>query len=216
MTTVSSAVENAVRRRPFIEDAVARGIINYTALAESMRREIDAETGSRATNSSIVMALRRLSEKRNFAAKVPANFRESDITMKSGLFELTILRSPTAVAGIRKIYEIPDFERGDFLTITHGIHEITIICSRKYRGRMQKILEKEKVVKIIDGLSSLTLNIPLRAVETAGIIYSATKALNWDDINIVEVVSTLTELTFILKESDAPRAFNTVKALIKE
>ena len=38
-----------------------------------------------------------------------------------------------------------------------------------------------------------------------------TKALNWEDISIIEVVSTLTEMTFVLREKDISLAFNTVK-----
>ncbi len=64
-------------------------------------------------------------------------------------------------------------------------------------------------------LSSLSIKIPIEAIETVGLLYILTKAINWENINIVEIVSTLTEMTFILKEDDVSRAFNTVKKLIK-
>ena len=43
-----------------------------------------------------------------------------------------------------------------------------------------------------------------------------TKALNWENINIIEIVSTLREMTFIIEEDKMPIAFSTIKKLIDE
>ena len=81
---------------------------------------------------------------------------------------------------------------------------------------MEKILQNEKNVKTIEKLASLTIRIPVEAVNNPGYFYSLTKALNWESINIIEIVSTLRELTFILRDIDISRAFETIKKLIEE
>ena len=97
------------------------------------------------------------------------------------------------------------------LTITHGIYEITIIASSRLSKRIEKILENEQIIKSIYSLGALTVKIPISSFDTVGMFYNVTKILNWENINIVEIVSTLTEMTFILKEDDLSRAFDALK-----
>ena len=66
----------------------------------------------------------------------------------------------------------------------------------------------------MENLSSLTLNIPESSIETIGLFYIVTRALNWENINIIDIVSTYTEMTFIVKEEDTARSFNALKRLL--
>lgn len=217
MVTVSHLVEKMVEKKPFLEEALTRGLINYVALANSIKPEIEKELKKSVKTSAVMMSLRRFSEKnkKTFLIKAPIKFDESDMTLKSGLCETTILKSPTSMNSVRKLYDVVDFEKGEFLTITHGIYEIMIIYNKKYQSKFESVLEDEKIVKTIKNLSSLTIKIPISATETVGMFYVATKAINWENINIIDIVSTLTEMTFILKEDDASRAFTVLKNLIE-
>lgn len=217
MPTVSHIVEKIVEKKPFLEEALVRGIVNYAALANDIRPHVEKELKKPVKHSAVMMALRRFSEKarKNFIRQAPIKFEETDITVKSDLIEITVLKSPTVINKIRKLYDLIDFQSGDFLTVTHGIYEIMIITNRKYRGGIGTIFEGEKTVKIIDRLSSLTIRIPVTATETVGLFYTVTKAINWENISIVDIVSTLTEMTFIIKEDDVPLAFSTLKSLIE-
>lgn len=216
MVTITHLVENIVEKKPFLEEALARGLINYAALAESIQSEIEKELKQKVKTSAIMMSLRRLSEKlgKGFIKQAEIKLKETDITVKSDLFEITVFKSSTIINNIRKLYDLVDFSKGDFLTITHGLYEITIISNKKYKNKMQKIFENEKIEKIIDDLSSLTIKIPIESVQTVGLFYVLTKAINWENINIIEIVSTLTEMTFIIEEDKVARAFNTIKKLI--
>ncbi len=67
MKTVSSAVENYIKSKPFLQTALSQGIINLTSLARIIRKEIQTETTSREVrNGAIVMALKRLSTDMEF------------------------------------------------------------------------------------------------------------------------------------------------------
>lgn len=219
MVTVAHIAGKIVERRPFLEEALARGIINYAFLAESLRPEIEKELKKEVNPQAIAMALRRLSERlarRSKRARAFVSFRETDVTVKSDLFEMTILKSQKSIDNIRRAYGLVNFSQGGFLIVTHGLYEITIIASKKYKARIQKIFSGEKALKTIDNLSSLTVKMPIEAVEAVGPIYTVAKALNWENIAIIEIVSTLTEMTLILKEEDVSRAFGIVKEIIRE
>ncbi len=57
MVTVSHLVEKIVKRKPFLEEALARGILNYVALAETLQPEIEKELKTKVKTSAIMMAL---------------------------------------------------------------------------------------------------------------------------------------------------------------
>lgn len=213
MVTVSHLVGNIVKDKPFLEEALRRGIINYVALAEELQPHIEKDLGKKVKTSAIMMALRRLNDslQKKGIIKNELIFRSDDISIRSPLFEITILKSNNSINNIRKIYDITDFARGDMITITHGIYEITIIASSRLAKKIEKILENEHVIKTIASLGALTVKIPMNSTETVGMFYNVTKILNWENINIIEIVSTLTEMTFILKEDDLSRAFEAMK-----
>ena len=217
MVTVAHIVEKILKGRPFLEEAIAYGIVNYTALALMIKKEVEKELGKEVKHSAIMMAIRRLGEKleRGELGRAPIRFEGSDMTIKSDLFETTIMRSSSAEDAITRLYKIVDFGKGGFLTVTQGLYEITIISNRQYMTKFKEALRNERTIKSIDSIASLSIRIPIDAIETVGYFYVITKALGWNDINIVEIVSTLTELTFILDQKDVTRAFSTIEALMK-
>ena len=218
MVTVSHLVKRIVQRKPFLEEALARRLISYAALASSLKPEIEKELGKKIKPAAIMMAIRRLSDdlEKSLVRKSAIRFKESDLTIKSGLFEITALKSDSIIYSIKRLYDLMNFSRGDFLAIVHGLHEVSIISNTKNKEKIEKVFAEETTTKVVDRLSSLTIKLPPEAVDTIGYFYVITKALNWENINIVEIVSTYTEMTFIIKEQDVPRAFSAIKIVIEE
>jgi aspartokinase len=159
--------------------------------------------------------VRRLSEKleKSFVAKVKFD-KDSDISLKSELVEITVYKSSAIEIKLKKLYDTIRAKDGAFLTITQGINEVMIITNKKYESAILKVFSDDEVKKKISGLSSVTIMIPENAFNTMGLFYLVTRALNWENINIIDIVSTFTEMTFIIKEDDASRAFNCLRELI--
>ena len=216
MPSVARAVAEIVEKRPFLEEALATEIVNYSYLAELLKPDVENEVGREVKRSAIIMALRRLGEslKGGFVGNMPIKFKGSDITVKSGIFELTVPRTESSLRSVPKLYELVDFSKGDFLTVTQGLYEITILSNSKYKVKIGGLFGKIGEANTIDMLASITVKIPKEAVGEVGAIYMLIKALSWNNINIIEIVSTFTELTFIIRESDTGRAFNSLMWLV--
>lgn len=225
MVTTSSIVEQIIREKPFLEDALVRGIINYSALAEELAPEvkrikesIDGEEVEDPSISSVMMALRRIAErlKQTFHGTIKDKilFDDSDNRIIYDLFEMTVRREAGIVEKIEKIYGFIDLPGGDFLTITHGLYEITIISNKRYRDKIKTMFTEDEVQAYIPELASLSIKIPETAINTEGLFYLVTKTLFLEGISIVELVSTYTEMIFILKEYDIPKATTTIRSLI--
>ncbi|MCL5100547.1 MAG: hypothetical protein M1122_01145 [Candidatus Marsarchaeota archaeon] len=217
MTSVAQVVAKMIESRPFLEEAIASEIVNYAYLADTLKPEIETELNRVVKRSAIVMALRRLSEnmKKGFEGMGAVFFNESDITVKSGIFELTVERDPETLRKISKLYDIVDFSKGDFLTVTQGLYEITILSNERYRNSIEGLFVSREKSRVIDKLASITVRIPEHAVSEIGNFYVLTKALSWNNISIVELVSTFTEMTFIIRERDTGHAFEAVKNLVE-
>jgi aspartokinase len=217
MATAAQIVEDIVSQKPFLQEALSRGILNNAALAEQLMPEIEKQLKKPVKFSAVNMAIRRLAEKLEKTFAAAAKFdKDSDITIKSDLIEITIYKLEDVQKYVQEIYALVDLRKGDFLTLTQGLHEVMIITNRKYEDKILKVLPKRLVKKVVKQLSSISISIPEQAIKTVGLFYIATRALNWENINIIDVVSTYTELTFIINEEDTSRAFVALKKLIEE
>ena len=217
MPTVAHIVKSIIAKKPFIQEALSRGILNNAALAEELTPIIEKELGKKVKFSAVNMAIRRLGEKleKTFVIRPKFN-KKSDLTIKSDLVAITLYKNDKTENNIKNIYNIISLKEGDLLTITQGLQEIMVLTNRKHRKEMLKLFPKSSVKKVIKSLSSVTIKIPIESIRTIGLFYSVTRALTWDNINIVDIVSTLTEMTFIVDENDTARTFEILKRLIKE
>ncbi|MBI4143758.1 hypothetical protein HY486_00740 [Candidatus Woesearchaeota archaeon] len=216
MASIARAVEEIVRRRPFLQEGLSKAVINYANLAELMKKEIEQETGKTAKNQAITMALRRLSEKlqTGFTDKIRFD-KDTDIVLQSELFEITLLKSSTLFKILKSLYDKVNFDQGDFLTITQGVHQATIISNKRYKKQFFSTLKGEKILSEIEGLTSITIKLPPTAINEVGLLFMATRTLAWESIPIVELVSTFTELTIIVREKHLTAGYNAIKQLIK-
>jgi aspartokinase len=216
MVTVSNVVKKIVNERPMIYEALAHNIVNYANLAEQLKPKIEAEMGA-AKDATIMMALRRHSEKIKDRAIVKSKKEfhfNTEIIMKTGLIDITFVRSPSLLAKLGKLYDLVDFERGDTLNIIQGNYEVTIVISERYENQLKKVLGTEKVLNREQDLVSLAMTFSKDFLYTPGVIGKVTRLLAWESINIFENISTMTELTFIVSSKDAIRAYNTLKGLV--
>ena len=217
MPTIAHLTRKLIEKKPFLEEALAEGVINNAALAEKMIPDLEKELKKKVKFSAVNLAIRRMAEGITTKPIIHLKFdKDSDITAKSNIIEIILYKTDKIPEYIKNIYALMDFAKGDFLTITQGINEVMIITNKKHEQKISNLLPDKIVKKKIKNLSTLTVNIPESAVEEIGLFYIISKALNWENINIIDIVSTYTEISLIVKEDEASRAFDLLKKLIEE
>mgnify|MGYP000616217797 CR=1 FL=1 len=132
MKTISSVVEEYIKKKPFLQSALAQGIINLTSLSRIIKPEIQEELSKEIRNGAIVMALKRLSDDLEFRAthkivKVLKNIGE--ITVRSSLTDYTFLASDTVLHQQAKLLEAINASQDVFYTSSRGVNEINIVVS---------------------------------------------------------------------------------------
>jgi aspartokinase len=215
MVTISHTVKKLVDGMPFIHECLGKGMLNYAYAARYLKSRVEPELGRDVDSHAIIMALRRYGEEltRKYESRVPFDYR-SEVTLKGGIIDIALQTSPTIFGKLKELYGIIDYVKGDVMNIIHGDHEISLITNRKYKEEVLKIMGGEKILHIEENLSQLSLRFPMEFIYTPGVILQLTRALNWENINIFEIVSTLTEVNFIISEKDSSKGYRALQSLV--
>ena len=215
MVSIARAVEDELSDKPFIQEALARGIVNYAALAEELEPRIALVVRREVKRSAVMMALRRLHERLVADEPLEGMSFDSSIQLRDGLVEITVDKSERTVRLLERIMARIDYAKGDFLTVTQGIYEITIITDRKSATWVEPMIGSGDIIARSDDLSSITIFVPLSAQNAPGFFFVVTRELAWENISIKEIVSTEHELSLIVYSDVIPRAFAAIQRLIK-
>ncbi|MET6991208.1 aspartate kinase [Sediminicola arcticus] len=216
MKTISSVVEEYIKKKPFLQSALSQGIINLTSLSRLVRPEIEEELGKDIRNGAIVMALKRLSDDLEFRAthkiiKVLKNIGE--ITVRSSLTDFTFLVSESILDNQTQLIKEVNKNKDVFYTSSRGVNEMNIVVSNILDDTVQELFKNEKCTQKASNLSSITVKLPAENVSVPGIYYFIFQRLAWEGIVLFEVISTTNEFTIIVNDEQVDTAFKTIKDL---
>jgi len=218
MVTVSHLVKKAVNENTFLLEAMGKELISYGNLAEQWKPEIEKELDKKVKDSAIVMALRRYSEELKKFSKPPTKFDfQGEIIMRTNIIDFNVIKSKSLLDRIKNLYNLVNFERGDTLNIILGNNEVSIIINEKYKDKLSEFLKSEKILNKEIDLVALTISFSSKDfITTPSVIFTAVRKLAWEQINIYEIVSTMTELTFILNKKDSMKAYTLLQDLVSK
>lgn len=213
MISVKDALNEIIQNYPFIEEGLSRGIINYSAFAREVQPLIEKKLYKGVKEGAIVMALKRISK--GLIQNQPAGkfLNLTDLTVRSNLTEFTFLNSGSLSDKQSELFNKLSSYKDIFCAVSQGVRETTFIANTVAAEAIEKSFSDETKVAKIDQLSSITIHLPKETVETSGIYYQILKRLAWENINIIEVISTYTELTIVFANRDIDKAFSVLNKL---
>lgn len=214
MITVPEAAEKIIKRSRYLSEAMSKGFINNSSLARYIKPEIEEMLFKKVNDSSIIMAINRLQKNLKPQSRYKNIFKNRPTTIiRSNLFEINFTNSETLDDKYSQILKLREGQKF-FLTFSKGISESTIIASSEIASQIKEIVKDEKIIFELNNLSSITINLPNSSVSTPGIFYFFLKSLAWEGVNIIEIVSTVSEFTLILEDKDVNKAFSILKSLV--
>jgi hypothetical protein len=215
---VSDAVREKLLRCESEMLCLSSGVLNLSAFAKQIQKEIESQTMKPVKLGTIVAALARLEQEFTAAKPIANPVNLLDIAVKSGLCEIAYEQSETNRECLQKLYALQRFSASEFFTVTHGVGELAVVTSEKLKQKVLdtfNISEASKPRLILGSLCALTLRFAEHHIDEPGQTFWLVKKVALERINIVEVISTFTELTFILHERDINKAFALFTPLLK-
>jgi aspartokinase len=215
MKTISSAVEDYIKSKPFLISALSQGIINLTSLSRIIKSEIELSLKKEVNYGAIVMALKRLSGELEFRTtyKIVKLIKDiGDITVRSSLIDYNFRVSETLLSNQAKLLSKLD-NNDDFYTSSRGVNECNIVVSENLISLVEDVLNEETLLSKQTNLSSISIKLPAENVSIPGVYYFVFQRLSWEGINIYEVISTSNEFTILVDDDQVDKAFKVIKNL---
>jgi hypothetical protein len=216
MKTISSVVENYIKTKPFLLNALSQGIINLTSLSRIIMNELEHDFSKDVKQGAIVMALKRLSVDLDFRVnhnilKVIKNIGE--ITVRSSLTDYTFVVSDTVLNKQADLISEINTHSDIFYTSSRGVNETNIVVSSSINHLVEKHFVNEKLIQKLTDLASITVKLPKENIVIPGIYYYIFQRLAWEGIIINEVISTSNEFTILVNDTQVDIAFKVIKSL---
>lgn len=193
-------VEEIVSGSEVIYSALSEGVLNLSAYAEKIQSEVAERTRKPVKKGSIVAALARM-QKKSGLHDMSTNVRIENLTIKSPLTEIVYNRSSETLAFLKNFYALRSVDSSEYFTVTQGTNEISIICSEKTQAQVKKIFATKQKV-LVTGLVALSVRFSDEYITQPNVIFSLLRRIAIKKVVIAELVSTYTELTFIIKQED--------------
>ena len=213
---VAEEVRQYVDAHPFIEEGLSDGIINHLGLARKIQAKIEADSQTIVKTGAIVMALKRLSPSYYYQVSAGIkNFlsRLGEFVVRYDIRNYTFVNSPSLISSqpivFRRVAQQPDL----YYSFSQGLYESTIVCSKNLKSTITELFANEKLLTHKEDLAALTVMLPRDNTEISGIYYFIFKELAWQNINVIEVISTTNEITLVVAERDLEESFRLIRKL---
>ncbi|MBK5192885.1 MAG: hypothetical protein JJE07_06675 [Flavobacteriaceae bacterium] len=206
MKTITSCVHSMLRHQPFLDDALAKDLINFSALAIHLQPEVEKELRKPVKQGSIIMALRRYNPKKNLLKNT--NLRDmGDILVRSGITEYTYLNSKSILASQAELLNLVKDELGVYLNYSSNYQESNILVSADLKETVANCFKNEILVSVKSELSSITIALPKNSSKTVGLYFYIFKLLAYEGIPVFEMISTSNYFALFLEKEYINQAF---------
>ncbi|WP_373058338.1 hypothetical protein [Zunongwangia sp. H14] len=206
MKTITTCVHNIIKHQPFLDDAMARDIINYSGLAADIQPQVEKEMRKPVKQGSIIMALRRYAPKRS-KVNMKALRDLGDIVVRSGITEYTFLNSNTIISNKARLLEAVKDKTGVYLNYSSNYQESNILVSSSLTELVEECFRSEIRVSVKDELSSITIALPQNSSQTVGMYFYIFKLLAYEGIPVFEMISTSNYFAIFLEKEYVNKAF---------
>jgi len=209
MLSVAAKVERIVMDSQFLVEGLRRNLINLSELARQLQPQLETDLWKPVGQAAVVMALRRVT-KRLPAVEQPAaapQQKTGELTTRTDLIEYTYRLSDTLAASQRQLLERMTAIDSAFVMVTRGVNELMVICNRAAQFVVEEVFAGQCLRARQDGLTALTLHFNGGQRCSPGIYQSILSQLAWEQIQLVNLICTYTELTLLLEPNQTEAAF---------
>ncbi len=204
MIKVSDIVLELLMEDNLAREAYLLGILNLSAYAQHIQKEVEERTLKPIRKGTIIVALSRIDKKLLQQDPLQPKVVINNISVKSALCEITFEKT---AGNLQKLANLNTSWIGkrEFFALTEGLAEITIICPKEAGETIIKHFGSKPKVEF-DKLVAVTVRFSPDYLDVPNTIFTLMASLAAQRINIIEVVSTFTELSFIVRQEELEKS----------
>ncbi|HNB23182.1 MAG TPA: hypothetical protein PKZ32_12205 [Candidatus Melainabacteria bacterium] len=216
MLKVSDIVRDILFSSELELTALSRRVLNLSAYAKRIHKEVERRARKQVQLGTIVVALSRISEEVTQEDPLLPKIELEGLAVKSNLAEITFNKSAANKTRTQKLYSDTQFAQADFLTITYGAGEISIIAPMPLVKPILKHFKPDQPKLLLENLAALTVQFGDHFIDTPNMYFSLLRSISVRKLNLVELISTFTELTFLVRQNDLNELFILMNTLMRK
>lgn len=208
MISTTAVVREIVSANQAALECLRKHMLNLRAYAKQIQPEVIKRAKKSVQLGSIVMALSRLSQQTDAIPELIPTVIIEGLSVKSGLTVVNYEKSSQLIS----ILSQASIERSDkdFFVISESLAEIAIVAPHTSMQTIEKLIPYQHKSKFTNAVA-LTLRFDFHYVEIPNVLHTFVSTLAMKRINLLEIVSTLTEVTFIIESKDMDTAVDVFK-----
>ncbi|HIE18906.1 TPA: hypothetical protein EYP75_04190 [Candidatus Bathyarchaeota archaeon] len=210
-SSISKIVQNLIENDLPIQDALARGYGNYSAIARILKPRVEEIYGRKVDIAGVITAVKRARVTYTPKTEYHKIVAESRITLRTDVAKISVEKTRRSLEKARLISA--DFPEA-FFQVLEGASTLTLITDEGIFDEVRSIFRKEEILGEKQNLAALIVQSPHEIVDTPGCIVAFYNPISRAYINIEETVSCFTETIIVLRMEDAAKAFSILSDLI--
>ena len=215
MIKISDVVLNILESSETASEAMRSGVLNLRAYARQIQAQVEGKTFKPVKIGTIVVAMSRLRSSINKIESLVPNITLVELSIKSPLVDITYEKTGESVRLAHSFS--PNLEHGNnhFFTMTQGTNEITFIISDGMKSDLlNHFTAKPKA--IFTDLVGLSVRFNESYLSHPNVIYAILSKLAIKRVNVIEIVSTYTELMVVVEKKEMEVAISQLNELFKK
>jgi len=213
-SSVQDVVRIIVTRNPYLYRGLRMRVVNYSALARYIPGEVQSVFGDEVDPNTIVTAIMRLSNQLEEPEEPRSPLAGSRLNLVTGISEVRINAPPVRHTEI--------IER----MMRLGVFDSYMLSLHQTQSGMRLFTNSPDAEKIIDelrdlkveiraGYAELHLRLPSSMDGVEGVLTMMVDVLSQNGVHVVGADEGDGEVRLVLREDDAGRAFDALRALSK-
>jgi hypothetical protein len=194
---------------------LSRRTLNLSAYAKRIQQEVQRKALKPVQVGTIVVALSRLSAELTDEDPLLPEVEVDSISVKTNLAEIAFNKTAENKLRAQRLYTGKEFAQADFLTVTYGAGELSIFAPMSLVKPILKNFKPDEPKIQLENLAALTVQFGERYIDTPNMYFALLRATAVRKLNIVELISTFTELTFLVRHADLDELFRLMNSLMR-
>ena len=213
-SSVQDVVRIIVTRNPYLYRGLRMRVVNYSALARYIQREVQSSFGDDVDPNTIVTAIMRLSNQLEEPVEPRSPLAGGRLNLVTGVSEVLIRVPPVKHTEIlERIMKLGVFD-SYMLSLHQTQSGIRLFTNSPDADKIGQEL-RDYDIEVETGYAELHLRLPsaIEGVEDA--LTMIVDVLSENGVHAIEANVVEGEISFIIREDDAGRAFDALRALSK-
>tara|TARA_Y100000590_G_scaffold288259_1_gene324589 strand:+ start:365 stop:1021 length:657 start_codon:yes stop_codon:yes gene_type:complete len=210
--SVPEVVREIITRNRSIYDCMKMDVINYTALAVKIQPDVEKTLGNSVHLNTIVVAIKRYADsfdEKEGISEEPV-LKDARLTLTDGIMGIQWNMGDAGEEMARMLNDFQkEFTDSEFFRFGDSFRILAEDSDRV--RRMFQSLPKENQYN--SGLAKIKIAVP-EGHSRSNVMAFVTEILHYNGIDMADALFTQDGLVIVLKEEDAPRAYEKLRAQI--